>query len=70
MLNFEIQSHTGPYKVIFDNDLLTNNKIETFGTHYIIDRNVFKLFSNDTLIALNRKEVVLIDATEETKSSN
>ena len=68
VLNFEIQSHTGPYKVIFDNDLLTSNKIETFGTHYIIDRNVFKLFSNDTLIALNRKEVVLIDATEETKS--
>jgi 3-dehydroquinate synthase len=66
--NFEIQSHTGPYKVIFDNDLLNNHKIENLGTHYIIDRNVFKLFSDSMIMALNSKEVVLIDATEETKS--
>jgi 3-dehydroquinate synthase len=66
--NFEIQSHTGPYKVIFDNDLLSSDKIENLGSHYIIDRNVFKLFSDSILMALSRKEVVLIDATEETKS--
>jgi 3-dehydroquinate synthase len=68
VLNFEIQSHTGPYKVIFDNNLINDNKIENFGTHYLIDRNVFKLFDNDKLFALSHKEVVLIDATEDTKS--
>lgn len=68
MRNFTIQSHTGPYKVIFDNDLISGNKIENLGTHYIIDRNVFSLFSDNTLMALSRKEVVVIDATEETKS--
>ena len=66
--NFEIKSHTGSYQVIFDNNLLDSNTIENLGTHYIIDRNVFKLFSNEMLLALSRKEVVLIDATEETKS--
>ncbi len=68
MHNFEIKSHTGPYQVIFDNNLLNSNKIENLGTHYIIDRNVFKLFSDVTILELSRKEVVLIDATEETKS--
>ena len=68
VLNFEIQSHTGPYKVIFDNNLINDNKIENLGTHYLIDRNVFKLFDNDKLFALSHKEVVLIDATEDAKS--
>lgn len=70
MHNFTIQSHNGPYNVIFNNTLIEDSTIEKLGTHYIIDRNVFKLLSNDTLFALSQKEVVIIDATEETKSYN
>jgi 3-dehydroquinate synthase len=66
--NFEIQSHTGPYSVVFDNNIINDNTIESLGTHYIIDRNVFKLFNDNKLMALSHKSLVLIDANEHTKS--
>lgn len=68
MHNFEIQSHNGPYTVIFDNELINSNKIETLGTHYLIDRNVVGLLNETTIMELSRKNIVFIDATEDTKS--
>ena len=66
--NFEVKSHSGKYKVLFDSNLINSDKIEKLGTHYIIDKNVFNLLSKQTISNLEKKEIVFIDATEETKS--
>jgi 3-dehydroquinate synthase len=62
--NFEIKSHKIVYSVEFDNNLLHSSKINDLGTHFIIDRNVFSLVQN----ILKTDKIVLIDATESTKS--
>jgi 3-dehydroquinate synthase len=60
--NFEIQSHSGSYQVVFDDQLIDSNSLYSLGTHYIIDRNVFELLGTVD------KPYVLIDANEENKS--
>ena len=65
MHNFSINSHSGPYHVVFDNKLIGNELLNEMGTHYIIDKNVLPLLGKS--FCKNRK-VVLIDALEETKS--
>ena len=68
MLNFEVESHSGPYHVIFDNTIKTSQKLLELGTHYIIDKNVLATLPSDIVFGLSKKHVVIIEATEETKS--
>ena len=68
MRNFSIQSHTGPYQVEFNNSLINSNELNNLGTHYIVDRNVFGYLGEHFYKAMANKHVVLVDATEETKS--
>lgn len=66
--NFEVKSHVGLYHIIFDSNLINNNTIENLGSHFIIDKNVFNLLPEELINNLEKKEVVIIDAIEETKS--
>ena len=66
--NFEIQSHNGPYKVIFDNTLVGGDKLANLGTHYLIDKNVFATMDDKFILNMAGKNVVFINATEEAKS--
>ena len=68
VLDFEIQSYTGAYQVTFDNELIGSEKINSLGTHYIIDRNVFRLLGESFYKSMNDKEIIIIDATEDNKS--
>ena len=68
VLDFEIQSHNGPYQVTFNNKLIGSDVINSLGTHYIIDKNVFPLLGESFYTAMIGKEIILIDATEDTKS--
>lgn len=62
MHDFKIRSHSGPYYVTFVDNILDTDIISTLGTHYIVDKNVYPL------LKINLPNVVLIDATEGTKS--
>lgn len=68
MHNFEIQSHKGAYSVEFDNNLFDSDRLETLGTHYIIDKNVFPSLAKKFSLSMRDKHLLLVDATEETKS--
>ena len=68
VLDFEIQSHSGAYQVTFNNELIGSETINSLGTHYLIDRNVFPLLGESFYTAMAGKDVILIDATEDTKS--
>ena len=68
VLDFEIQSHSGPYQVTFNDRLIGSSDINTLGTHYIIDRNVYTLLGANFYEHLAGKEITLIDATEDVKS--
>lgn len=63
--NFSINSHSGPYHVIFDNKLVGRETLNELGTHYVIDKNVLPVLGKNFC---KNKKVVLIDALEETKS--
>ena len=56
--DFKIRSHSGSYYVTFTDDIV----FTTLGTHYIIDEKVY------ATMGLDLPNVVLITATEETKS--
>jgi len=60
--DFKIRSHSGPYYVTFVDNILNSDIIPKLGTHYLIDRNVYPL------LGVTLPNVVLVDATEETKS--
>jgi len=66
--NFIIKSHSGSYEVDFDNTLVESGRICDLGTHYIIDKNVFPLLGETFYQKMGSKNVILIDATETTKS--
>lgn len=68
VLDFSIKSHNGDYQVIFDNNLIGSEKLNSLGTHYVIDRNVLPLLGENFQKSITNKEVVVIDATEDTKS--
>jgi glycosyltransferase involved in cell wall biosynthesis len=59
VLDFEIQSHNGAYQVSFDNELIGSERINSLGTHYIIDKNVLPLLGQS--FQLNNKEIIIID---------
>lgn len=68
VLNFSIRSHSGDYTVSFDNELIGSDYLTELGTHYIVDRNVFARLGEKFYQEISKKKLILIDATEETKS--
>lgn len=68
MHNFQIKSHSGTYSVEFNNSLIGSELLNNLGTHYIIDKNVFPHLGESFHRSISTKQILLIDATEETKS--
>lgn len=68
MHNFTVKSHKLDYSVEFDNNLIGSDYINSLGTHFIIDKNVFSLLGNKFHTSVNLNKIVLIDANENTKS--
>jgi 3-dehydroquinate synthase len=66
--NFFIKSHSRTYSVEFNNDLIGSDELNTLGTHYIIDKNVLGVLGGKFYQNIMDKTVVVIEATEETKS--
>jgi 3-dehydroquinate synthase len=64
-----IQSHSGPYSVLFD-EALPSNLDESLGsdTHFLVDANVARLYASNLASVLNHRNTIVIDATEENKS--
>jgi 3-dehydroquinate synthase len=64
-----IQSHTGPYRVGFHEDLRAL-KPEFAGVkhHFIIDYNIIRLYQNELTEILDQSNVIVVEATEENKS--
>lgn len=65
MFDFDITSHSGIYSVKFQNDISVNT-LENLGTHFLIDINVISHIQD--FLDTTNKEVLIINATEETKS--
>jgi 3-dehydroquinate synthase len=64
-----IQSHKGPYTVIFDDAFLCNlDSLFDSTPHFLVDANVARLYSTELALVLKHPNTVLIDATEENKS--
>src|ERR1700722_14737889 len=64
-----IQSHAGPYSVIFDDSLLSNPATLLAGEpHFLIDANVARLYASKLRFALGPRNAVVIEATEQNKS--
>jgi 3-dehydroquinate synthase len=61
-------SHSGEYKVEFHNSSINDLDLINLGSHFIIDKNVFSLLGEKFFSQINKKEIVFIDATEESKS--
>lgn len=68
MRKIDINSHKGIYTVEFNDQFLQSNILETLGTHYIIDKTVFKILGPRYYKYLADKQIVLIDANENSKS--
>lgn len=68
MHNFTVKSYKLDYSVEFDNNLIHSDYINSLGTHFIIDKNVFSLLGNKFHTGVNLNKIVLIDANENTKS--
>lgn len=64
-----IQSHRGPYTVIFDDALLSDPARLFEGTpHFLIDANVARLYASALHAILDHPNTIVIEATEENKS--
>lgn len=64
-----IQSHKGPYSVIFDDALLSDPARLLAGEpHFLIDGNVARLYESDLRAILDHPNTIVIEATEENKS--
>ena len=64
-----IQSHRGPYSVVFDDNLLSNPaRLFDSDPHFLIDANVARLYASDLRAILDRPNTIVIDAIEENKS--
>ena len=67
--NLSIQSHKGPYSVIFDSRLLADaGKLLSDQQHFLIDANVARLYANQLRPFLSHKNALVVNATEENKS--
>lgn len=64
-----IQSHKGPYTVVFDDTLLADPvRLLEAEPHFLIDANVARLYDADLRAILDRPNTIIIEATEENKS--
>ena len=64
-----IQSHRGPYTVVFDDTLLSDPvRLLEGEPHFLIDANVARLYEADLHAILDRPNAIIIEATEENKS--
>lgn len=64
-----IQSHKGPYSVVFDDKLLSDPvRLLEGEPHFLIDANVARLYSSQLHSALARPTTIVIEAIEENKS--
>lgn len=64
-----IQSHTGPYTVEFDDQALAHiNAGVPDRAHFVIDERVASLYSDSLGDVLSSRSVLLIEASEQTKS--
>ena len=64
-----IQSHKGPYSVVFD-DGLPSDPVQLFDgePHFLIDANVARSYESVLHPILDRPNTIIIEATEENKS--
>jgi 3-dehydroquinate synthase len=64
-----IQSHKGPYSVVFDDGLLANSaRILDAQSHFLVDANVASLYGERLRLVLDHPHALVIEATEENKS--
>jgi 3-dehydroquinate synthase len=66
LLVLNIKSHSCDYCVEIDNQIKTNGKIPSLGTHFVIDKKVYETLPDELKLSLFN--VVLIEANEQTKS--
>ncbi len=67
--NLVIQSHKGPYSVVFDNESLANlNSAVPDSAHFIIDEKVARLYADELNNVLASPSVLLVEALETNKS--
>lgn len=65
----EIQSHRGPYTVLFDDGLLRDPACLMEGEpHFLVDANVARLYAKDLGSILAHSNAIVIEATEGNKS--
>ncbi len=64
-----VQSHTGPYRVIFDEGLLgAIGRVATAESHVLVDGNIARLYAEPLRDILANPQTLQIEATEENKS--
>lgn len=64
-----IQSHRGPYDVVFDNRLLSDPaRLFEGEPHFLIDANVARLYATGLRAVLEHPRAIVIEAVEENKS--
>lgn len=64
-----IQSHKGPYSVLFDDSLLSDpSRLLEGDPHFLIDANVARLYATELAAILRRPNTIVIEAVEENKS--
>ena len=64
-----IQSHKGPYSVVFDTTLLNNPSLLYDATsHYLVDANVARFYDIKLKPILDHPSTLVIEATEDNKS--
>lgn len=65
----EIQSHKGPYSVIFDeSDLSSLSSDVKDDFHFVVDKKVSSLYEKDLKPILKKDSVLILEATEKAKS--
>ena len=64
-----IESHAGPYSVIFNDAVPTDPAVLPAGEpHFLIDANVARLYARELQFAVNHRNAIIIEATEQSKS--
>lgn len=64
-----IQSHKGPYRVHFDNTLLSDpSRLLEGEPHFLIDSNVARIYASQLRGVANHPNAIVIEALEENKS--
>lgn len=64
-----VQSHVGPYRVIFDEGLLDDpGRVATAESHVLVDANIARLYAEPLRDILANPRTLQIEATEENKS--